>query len=94
MIYMLLTQPYKDYDKARISSFTFHTNGKIVFNYSVYKSIECALFDKAVIIGDEATVNQIKTTAYANLSPYDTICRSLLEYLKKQGIETGNIEVA
>lgn len=94
MIYMLLTQPYKDYDKARISSFTFHQNGKIVFNYSVYKSIELPLFDKAVIIGDETVVADIKSKKFDNLGPYDSVCRSLLEYIKKEGIESGNIEVA
>ncbi len=94
MIYMLLTQPYKDYDKAKILSFTFHSNGKVVFNYQVYRSIENALFDKAIIVGEESIVNEIKTKKYDNLSPYDCICRSLLEYIKKEGIETGNIEVA
>jgi hypothetical protein len=91
---MLLTQPYKDYDKAKVSSFTFHQNGKVVFNYQVYKSIENSLFDKAVIIGDESIVNEIKTKKFDNLSPYDCICRSLLEHIKKEGIESGNIEVA
>jgi hypothetical protein len=91
---MLLTQPYKDYDKAKVSSFTFHLNGKVVFNYQVYKSIENSLFDKAIIVGDESIVNEIKTKKFDNLSPYDCICRSLLEYIKKEGIESGNIEVA
>ena len=94
MIYMLLTQSYKDYDKARISSFTFHQNGKIVFSYSVYKSIELPLFDKTIIIGDESLVSEIKSKKYDTLNPYDSICRALLEYLKKTGVENGNIEVA
>lgn len=94
MVYMLLTQPYKDYDKARISSFTFHNNGKIVFNYAVYKSMELPLFDKAIIIGDDNFVAEIRAKKFDNLGAYDSICRSLLEYLKKAGIESGNIEVA
>lgn len=94
MMYMLLTQPYKDYDKARISSFTFHANGKVVFNYQVYRSVGNNLFDKTIIIGDESIVNGIKTKKFDNLSPYDCVCRSLLEYIKKEGIESGNIEVS
>jgi len=91
---MLLTQPYKDYDKARISSFNFHNNGKIVFSYSVYKNIELPLFDKTTIIGDEDVIAEIKSKKFDTLGPYDSICRSLLEYIKKTGIENGNIEVA
>lgn len=93
MIYMLLTKPYKDFDKVNIVSFTFNAT-RIVFNYKVYLTEDNSCFNKTMSIADPSIIASIKEKKYDGYTPYDAICRALLEYLKNEGIEVGTIEVA
>ncbi len=93
MVYIALTNSYKDYNKAAIESFTFHKNGKIVFTYYVFLTDENILFNKMISITDAADVLKIKSASYSGYDSYDAICRALLEKIIKDGLESGNIEV-
>jgi hypothetical protein len=92
MIYLQLSQPYRDYNKVRIASFTVEAT-KIAFQYQIYKD-GATLSDKYLLITEEAAVNSVKAVQYPNTTAYDAICKALIQYLIDEHVEAGTIEVA
>ena len=93
MVYLHLTNPYRDYEKLKISMVQFMVEPKILFCYQIYKT-SGVLTEQYVTITNDQDIEKIKNTVYTNLSPYDSICRSLIQHIIDSGIETGTIEVA
>ena len=92
MIYLLLQNPYRGFNKLKIKSVSFHSNGKIIFEYNVYNDSEI-LFSKMITLTNETKINIIKNASYENLNLYDSICKALVEYIVNESIEIGTIEV-
>ena len=92
MIYLLLTQSYRNYNKLRIANISYIKN-KVVFSYDIYKGVNDVLFSKNITIADQSKIDLIGQAHYANLSSFDAIQRALIEYLISQNVETGTIEI-
>jgi hypothetical protein len=92
MIYLQLSSPYRDYQKLKISMIQFMSEPKILFTYQIYKA-NGILTEQYITITNEADINKIKNSTCPGHTPYDSICRSLIQYVIDSGIEAGTIEV-
>jgi len=92
MVYLNLTNPYRDYNKVQINMIHFISNIKLLFGYQIYKK-DGILTEKYITITNENIVNKIKNTVYEKFLPYESICKSLIQYLIDEKIELGTIEI-
>jgi len=97
MVYLQLTENYKDYDKLRVKSFNFSQDPykRLSFDYQIYKNdgdsiIE--LFSKMIVITDENIINQFETYNDPDLSMWDELCTKIITYIVSNNIEFGTIE--
>jgi hypothetical protein len=103
MVYLQLSQAYRDFDKVKINDISFvaqaeRTQSSITFTYQIYKvtgSQTSVLTTQTVNLFNLTDVNSVAATAPATgFNMYDAVCKILLEYLVSKKIESGTIEVA
>ena len=103
MVYIQLSENIKSFDKVRIKELNYYDNAdtgadkSIGFKYMVYKKQSTGdkiLYDKFVVISDKEFIeNVFEKENYQNLTAFDSMCRMLLQYLVRNSIETGTLEV-
>lgn len=104
MVYLQLSQPYRNFDKVKISFISISESdpskvdaSRISFKYQIFRfnnkgEIE-SLFERNINLTDKDVVSLIGSKKYPYLNLYDTACRALLEFLLQNGNETGTIEI-
>ena len=97
MIYLQLTENYRDFDKLRIESINYtQDNGRrITFDYQIYKNNGediLSLFSKMLTIVDNDLLDQIESFSDPNLGMWDEMCIQLIQYIINSNIESGTIE--
>ena len=103
MVYLQLTQPYRNFDKVKIGYASINdsdnpeeTPAKINFRYQIFRLVGndiSVLFERSLHIINPEDVDEIGNKKYPNLNLYDTVCRALLEYIVSHSIETGTLEI-
>jgi hypothetical protein len=99
MIYMQLTQNYKDYNRVRILDINFSKPGvseRLNFRYEICKKVGedyVGLFDKTIVIDEQAEIDALaEIVPDGSLPLWDMVCELLLQYLVDNSIEIGTIE--
>jgi hypothetical protein len=102
MVYLQLAQPYRDFDKIKITDISFseqtdRSQARINVRYQIYKkqgNQYVVLFTQSLDIFNQIDVGTVAAMAPgAGFNMYDAVCKILLEYLISKNIESGSIEV-
>lgn len=103
MVYIKLSEPIKGHDRVSITEMNYFDRAKfgadisISFRYIVYNVMGDevnVLYDRFVDINDKDFVkNKLQKENFKNLSAFDSIHRTLLNYLIDTHTEVGTLEV-
>ncbi len=91
MVYIQLSQPYRNFDKAKIKT-VFIYDALISVNYSIINDTN-ELFDKNFNVLESDYTKMVSSLLKNNFSIMDNIHILLLEYMIEKNIETGTLEV-
>lgn len=93
MMYIQLSLPYRNYDKALIKSFYVYENS-IGVTYAI-KNNNNELFEKTFHITEDMPeyANFLNSIPNSNFTTIDNIHKLILEFMISKNIETGTLEV-
>lgn len=99
MMYIQLAQPYRDYDRVRITEahFVKAANGdRLNFKYEICRKVGSdheKLFDKVLNVIEQSEIDDLaQVNPDSSLTIWDNMAKKFLQKLIDNGIEAGTLE--